>query len=42
MYVNAFVLGVLATLIVEMDLVIGVAVCYGIYEIRHSYGKKRG
>lgn len=42
MYVNAFVLGVLATLFVEMALVIGVIVCYGIYESRHSHNKKRG
>lgn len=40
MYVNAFVLGVLATLFVEMALVIGV--CYGIYESRHSHNKRRG
>lgn len=42
MYVNAFVLGVLATLFVEMALVIRVAICYGIYESRHSYSKRRG
>lgn len=42
MYVNAFVLGVLATLFIEMALVITVTVCYGIYSNRRSHTRKRG
>lgn len=41
MYVNAFVLGVLATLFVEMALVITIAVVYTVHDSKHSHNIKR-
>lgn len=41
MYVNAFVLGILATLFVEMATVIGMNFIYAIVNYRRSKNKKR-
>lgn len=41
MYVNAFVLGALATLFVEMALIIAINIVYRIVRYRRSYSKKR-
>jgi hypothetical protein len=42
MYINGIVLGVLATVFVEMAVVIGVAIAYSIYESKHSHRSRRG